>query len=86
MIDLNIFTYLIVALVILWLTTITTVEKKRIMLFLPFFIFGTFNCFRAAFVLFQFYSPIAFGVISLIFISILIWIFIIVWRENGRAK
>jgi len=84
-IDPNVFVYLSISIIVLWVTTLLFIKKKVIFPFLAFFIFGLTGCFRAVFILFEFYYLPVFAIIGLIYALLLIWIFImIVRRDNGN--
>ena len=82
MINFNIFVFLLVSITIVWQATEAMIKKKKIILFLPFFIAGLLFCFRAAFIFYELSFVLFLGSLKILFLIILIWIFIIIWREK----
>jgi len=82
MINFNIFMFLFASIIIIWQTTEAMIKKKKIVLFLPFFIVGILFCFRAAFLFYELPPALFLGSLKILFLIILIWIFIIIRRKN----
>ena len=83
MIWLQMVEYLIIGVFIIWAVSLEMVKKERIVLFLPFFIAGVLASFEAT-VLFYGEREILFPlVIRPIYLVLLIWIFLIIKRENN---
>ena len=82
MINYSIFIYFIVAIGIIWTTSLSFIEKKKILLFLPFLVFGIINCFLGAFVFLEFYNIIIFTSIDVTYAVLLIWVFMIIRRKE----
>ena len=80
MINPNIITHLILAIIIIWRATIAMLEKKKILLFLPIFIIGILFCFNAASLFYEFPPVQILGPMKFLFLFILIWILIIIRR------
>jgi hypothetical protein len=59
------------------------IEKKKILLILPFFIVGILFCFQAAFLFYELSPSIYLAGMKFLFLIILIWILIIIRRKNG---
>lgn len=83
MVNPNIIVYLIMSIIIIWRSTIIMIEKKKILLFLPFFILGILFCLNASFLFFNIPAEIFLGGSKFLFLFILIWIVIIIRRQNG---
>lgn len=85
MLDYNVLVYLAVAISIIWATTLSFIEKKRALLFLPFLFFGIINSFRGAFAFLKFYDVIIFTFMDVTYIALLIWIFVnIIKRRDSN--
>lgn len=84
--DPNLFTYLIIAVIMMWIVSLVSIEKKKIVLFLPFFIFAVISCFRGAFVLYSADNIIAFVIMNSTYAILLIWIFFIIKKIKGSNK
>ena len=82
MINLNLFVFLFASIILIWQTTEAMIKRKKIVLFLPFFIAGILFCFRAAFLFYEFPPTLFLGPLKSLFLIILIWIFIIIRREK----
>jgi len=84
MINPSVIVYLILALVIIWKASIAMIEKKRIFLFLPFFIIGILFCFQSASLFHEIPPQLILGPIKFIFLFILIWIAIIIKSVGSK--
>lgn len=74
--------YLIFSIILIWKTSLLMLEIKKIEILLPFFIFGILICFQAGFIFYSLFERFVWASIEIIFLVSLIWIFIILWREN----
>ena len=83
MLDYSIFVYFIAAIAIIWTTTLSFIEKKRVFLFLPFLFYGIINSFLGASVLLRFYDIIIFTFLDVTYVALLIWIFVTIIRREG---
>ncbi len=83
MINPNIFVYLVMSIIIIWKSAIAMIEKKRVGLFLPFYIVGILFCFNSAFLFYELQPKYFFAASKFLFSLILVWILIIIRRENG---
>ena len=76
--------YLIFAIIITWKTTLLMIEKKRIIIFLPFLIVGVIFCFYVSFLFYNIFDEWPWLVLKSAFAIVLIWILInVIRRENG---
>ncbi len=76
--------YLIFAIIITWKTTLLMIEKKRIIIFLPFLIVGIVFCFYVSFLFYNIFDEWPWLVLKSAFAIVLIWILInVIRRENG---
>ena len=80
----NIIIYLIFAIIIIWKAIIVMIEKKKILLFLPFFILGILFCLNAVFLFYKVPAEIFLSGSKFLFLFVLIWILIIIRRENEK--
>ena len=71
------------SIIVIWKTTLTMIEKKKILFFMPFFIFGLALSFYAGFYFYEVYDKIFWLFYELLLLIAITWIFIILRRENG---
>ncbi len=83
MINPNIFVYLVMSIIIIWKSATAMIEKKRVGLFLPFYIVGILFCFNSAFLFYELLPKYFFAASKFLFLLILVWILIIIRRKNG---
>ncbi len=84
MMDINIFAYLIFGIILLWKASLLMIEKKKILIFLPFFAIGILACFQAAFVFYEVHGAAAVLIVKSFYFMVLIWILIMIGkRKNG---
>ncbi len=83
----NLYIYSIIqiffAIILIWLTTLIMIEKKKILAFIPFFIVGVVSCFYAGFVFYEVFVNFAWFFIEFLYLISIIWIFINLRRKNG---
>jgi len=72
------------AIILIWITSLIMIRKQKIFLFLPFFIAGMLFCFNAAFVFYEIFLNLAWSFLEFVTLIILLWILIILRRENGN--
>jgi len=84
MIYLNILVYLVASVIIIWNLTAAMIEKKRIGLFLPFYVVGILFCFNSAFLIYKLPPKFYFAISKFILSFVLFWIFINIRREHGN--
>jgi hypothetical protein len=75
-------TTLIFALIIMWETSLSMINKKNILGFFPFFSLSIVLTIYAGFIFFEFYFQLAWATLELLILLNLIWIFIVIRREN----
>ncbi len=73
------------SIIILWRTTLAMIEKKKILFFIPFFIFGRALSFYASFYFYAIYDKIFWLFYELLLLVTIIWIFINLGLKNGSA-
>ncbi len=73
------------SIIIIWRTTLVMIEKKKILFFMPFFIFGLALSFYAGFYFYAIYNKILWLSYELLLLVAIIWILIIIRRENDRS-
>ena len=76
-----IFIYVILSVILIWIVTLRIIDKNRIIIYIPFFLFAIFYCYSASNV---FYEIIYRGIYEIMVgFKVLIWIFtLIVLRRN----
>ena len=72
---------LVIAIVIIWKISQAILQRKRMAIFLPIFIFGVITCFRSSMTLLVFYSTNIFAFINISILILLIWIFIVIKKK-----
>lgn len=72
---------LIFSLIITTTTALNMIEKKRLSVFLPFFIFGLGLCLTAAFMFYDFFG-VAVDVFYTINFVVVIGMFFVIWRAG----
>lgn len=75
-------TYMIYAIIILWKVSLIMLEKKRIIVFLPFFIMGILFCFQGAFLFNALFEQMVWFFVESVFLILFIWISLNLWREK----
>ncbi len=71
------------SIIIIWKTTLAMIEKKKILFFMPFFIFGLALSFYAGFYFYAIYDKIFWLFYELLLLVAIIWILINLRRKNG---
>ena len=77
-------TTLFFALIIMWSASLSMINKKDIIGFLPFFLLSIILIIHAAFILSEFFFVWGWFFLESLILIILIWIFIVIRRENGN--
>ncbi len=72
------------SIIVIWRTTLAMIEKKKILFFMPFFLFGLALCFYAGFYFYAVYDKIFWLFYELLLLTAITWIFINLRRKNGR--
>ena len=67
------------SIIILWKTTLIMIEKKKILFFMGFFIFGFALCCYAGFYFYEAYDKIFWLFYELLLIASIVWIFVNLW-------
>lgn len=62
------------SIIIIWRTTLVMIEKKKILFFMPFFIFGLALSFYAGFYFYAVYDPIFWLFYESLLLAAIIWI------------
>ena len=70
------------SIIIIWRTTLAMIEKKKILFFMPFFIFGLALSFYAGFYFYAVYDKIFWLFFELLLLTAIIWILINLRRKN----
>lgn len=68
------------SIIVIWKTTLAMIEKKKILFFMPFFIFGLALSFYAGFYFYAVYDPIFWAFYESLLLIAIIWILINVRR------
>ncbi len=71
------------SIIVIWRTTLAMIEKKKIVFFIPFFIFGLALSFYAGFYFYAIYDKIFWLFYELLLLTAITWIFINLRRKNG---
>lgn len=71
---------LLLAIILIWITTSIMIKKKKIVLFMPFFIAGITSCFYSGFLYNELFVNIAWLFIEILLIIAVAWVLIIVRR------
>lgn len=69
---------LLFAIILIWITTSIIIKKKKIALFMPFFIAGITSCFYSGFLYNELFVNVAWLFIEILLIIAVAWILIIV--------
>jgi len=64
----------------MWFSSVYSVERKNVLLFLPFLIFGIIACFNGALILIDEYNIELFSMINCFYFVLLVWIFVNIRR------
>jgi hypothetical protein len=80
MINLNAIFEIAIASIMMWFSSIYSMERKDVLLFLPFLIFGIIACFNGALILIDEYNIELFSVINYFYFFLLVWIFVNIRR------
>jgi len=75
---------LIASIIIIWKSATAMIEKKRIGLFLPFYVVGILFCFNSAFIFYELSPKYFFTVSKFLLLFTLFWILIIIKRKNAK--
>lgn len=78
----NVIVYLFASIILIWITSLTMIDKKKIILLLPFWIMGVLFSFQSGFIFYSLFKQIAWFFIEIVMLVCLLWIFIILRREN----
>ena len=70
------------SIIILWKTTLIMIEKKKILFFMGFFVFGLALCFYAGFYFYEVYDKILWLFYELLLIVSIILIFVSLRRKE----
>ena len=74
-------THVFFAVYLVWLATSAMLQKRKILVFMPFFIAGLASCFYAGFVLYEIFVNTAWLFIEFLYLVSIIWMFIVVGRK-----
>jgi len=76
--------HMIFSILILWKTSLMMIDKKRIIIFLPFVLVGFLFTFKSAFTFFGLFNTIVWVYVEVIYSIVFIWLLINIWRnQNG---
>ncbi len=64
------------SIIVIWRTTLVMIEKKKILFFMPFFIFGLALSFYTGFYFYAVYDPIFWTFYESLLLTSIIWILI----------
>jgi hypothetical protein len=70
------------SIIVIWRTSSVMIEKKKILFFMPFFIFGLTLSFYSAFYFYAIYDKIFWLFYELLLLVAIIWIFINLRRKE----
>lgn len=70
-----------IALIIATTAALNMIEKKRMNLFIPFFVFGIGTCLLAGFMFYDFFG-VAVDVFYVFSFVVVVWIFFEIWRSE----
>ncbi len=73
------------SIIVIWRTTLAMIEKKKILFFMPFFIFGLALSFYASFYFYAVYDKIFWLFYELLLLIAITWILINLRRKNGSS-
>jgi len=69
-----------IASLMMWFSSVYSVKRRKVLLFLPFLIFGIIACFNGALILIDEYNIELFSVINYLYFFLLVWIFVNIRR------
>ncbi len=64
------------SIIVIWKTTLAMIEKRKILFFTPFFIFGLALSFYAGFYFYAVYDPVFWAFYELLLLTSIVWILI----------
>jgi len=73
---------LIFSIIIFWETTVLALRKRKIKMFLPFFVIGVLMCFNGAFTFYKLYVHYLWGLIELGQLVVFVWVLVNIRREK----